>query len=147
MIRSPEYREAKATVRRLEAGERKARKAEALKRAKVEIASIMANGKDRRKREPKFLAYIRRQPCEAAHRGGCFGRIEAAHIRYSDGPGRINPGMGNLNHDHHANPLCHGHHQHDQHRRNERAFWDRLGKDAYATAAAHYAAYKGADHG
>jgi hypothetical protein len=47
------------------------------------------------------------------------------------------------NHDRHANPLCHGHHQHDQHKRAERLFWDRVGKDAYATAAAHYAAYQG----
>lgn len=145
MIRSSEYRRAKEIVRRLEAGERKARKAESLKRAKAEIANIMANGKDRRQREPKFLAYVRRQPCEARSFGTCDGPIEAAHIRYSDGPGRINPGLGNRNHDRHANPLCHFHHQHDQHKRNERDFWASIGKDAYETAAGHYARYKGAD--
>lgn len=145
MLKSPELRQAKATVRRLEAGERKARKAEALKRAKVEITSIMENRKHPREKDPKFLAYVRRQRCEARSFGNCDGPIEAAHIRYSDGSGRINPGMGNRNHDRHANPLCHFHHQHDQHRRNERVFWEMLGKDAYETAAGHYAAYKGTD--
>ncbi|WP_332657325.1 hypothetical protein [Brevundimonas sp.] len=98
-----------------------------------------------RETDPGFLAYLRRQPCEARGFGPCSGRIEAAHVRYSDAAaGAINPGMQRKNHDRHANPLCNGHHQHDQHRRSERAFWERLGKDAYATAAAHYAAYQGA---
>jgi hypothetical protein len=99
----------------------------------------------RRKREqdPGFLAYLRRQPCEAAHMGGCSGPIEAAHIRFSDASkGVSNPGAGRKNHDRHANPLCRHHHQHDQHTRSERAFWQGLDKDAYDTAAAHFAAYQ-----
>lgn len=95
-----------------------------------------------RERDPGFLAYIRRQPCEAIHLGGCEGPIEAAHVRYSDAAAGVrNPGMQRKNHDRHANPLCRFHHQHDQHTRAERFFWDRLGKDAYATAAEHYARY------
>lgn len=98
-----------------------------------------------RERDVGFMAYIRRQPCEARHLGGCSGGIEAAHVRYSDASkGAVNPGMQRKNHDRHCNPLCHFHHQHDQHKRQERAFWAALGKDAYDTAAGHYAAYQGA---
>lgn len=97
--------------------------------------------RERRETDPGFLAYLRRQPCEAARLGGCSGPIEAAHIRYSDARHGHNPGMQRKNHDRHANPLCRFHHQHDQHRRSERAFWTSVGKDAYETAAAHYAAY------
>jgi hypothetical protein len=97
-----------------------------------------------RERDPGFLAYLRRQPCEARHLGGCEGPIEAAHVRYSDaGRGAVNPGLQRRNHDRHANPLCRGHHQHDQHAGAERAFWGRVGKDAYDTAAGHYARYLG----
>jgi hypothetical protein len=97
-------------------------------------------------REPRdtdaaFLAYLRRQPCEAAGLGGCSGPIEAAHIRYSEAGRGRNPGLQRKNHDRHANPLCRFHHQHDQHKGAERAFWARLGKDAYATAERHYAAF------
>jgi hypothetical protein len=95
-----------------------------------------------RETDPGFLAYLRRQLCEARHLGGCSGPIEAAHVRYSDASkGARNPGMQRRNHDRHANPLCRGHHQGDQHSRSERAFWADVGKDAYDTAAAHYAAY------
>lgn len=91
-----------------------------------------------------FLAYLRRQPCEARHLGNCEGRIEAAHIRYSDALYGRNPGMQRKNHDRNANPLCTFHHHCDQHMRHERDFWDDLGKNAYETAAVHYAAYRSA---
>jgi hypothetical protein len=97
-----------------------------------------------RETDPGFLAYLRRQPCEARALGGCAGPIEAAHVRYSDAKaGSVNPGMARKNHDRHANPLCRFHHQHDQHAGAERAFWARVGRDAYATAAGHFAAYRG----
>ncbi|VDC49729.1 hypothetical protein BREV_BREV_01375 [Brevundimonas mediterranea] len=76
--------------------------------------------------------------------GGCDGPVEAAHVRYSDAAaGSVNPGMQRRNHDRHCNPLCHHHHQHDQHKRNERAFWAAAGLDAYASAAQYYAEYQG----
>jgi len=97
-----------------------------------------------RETDPGFLAYLRRQPCEAAHLGGCAGPIQSAHIRYADAArGAREPGMQRKNHDRHANPLCEAHHIHDQHRRRERDFWSSLGKDAYDTAAGHFAAYRG----
>ncbi len=99
-----------------------------------------------RERDNGFLAYLRRQPCEARSLGGCTGPIDPAHIQFNDGPDRQNPGGARKNHDRHANPLCRGHHD-QQHSMNERAFWSLLGKDAYETAAAHYAAYQKAhDH-
>jgi hypothetical protein len=127
--------EDRAVVRKAMQRARRAR-SEALK------ASRAPNKRDERERDPGFLAYLRRCPCEAAHLGGCEGPIEAAHIRFSDGANGRNPGMGRKNHDRNANPLCRHHHQHDQHKRNERAFWLSLGKDAYATAAGHMRAYR-----
>lgn len=95
-----------------------------------------------RETDSGFLAYLRRQPCDARHMGGCSGPIQAAHIRFSDAAaGSINPGMQRKNHDRHATALCEGHHIHGQHRTNERAWWASIGRDAYATAAAHFASY------
>ena len=131
-------------TRKEEADIRRRRAARANKRAiGKRVQHVNAKPDRGRERDPLFLAYLRRQPCEASHLGDCDGRIEAAHIRYSDGPGRCNPGMGRKNHDRHANPLCHHHHQHDQHKRRERAFWASLGKDAYERAAVHFAAFSG----
>lgn len=95
-----------------------------------------------RERDNGYLAYLRRQPCEARALGGCSGPIDPAHIRYNDGPGRLNPGGGRKNHDRHCNPLCRAHH--DEQHNAERYFWERLNKDAYDTAAKHYAEYQGA---
>lgn len=121
-----------------------ARRAAAKARRKAMRADPMKGQREVRERDPGFLAYLRRQPCEARHLGGCEGPIEAAHVRYSDtGKGSVNPGMGRKNHDRNANPLCRGHHQHDQHKGAERLFWQRVGKDAYDAAAAHFAAYRG----
>lgn len=123
----------KDVQRRARAKARKARQAAIGKPAKGQ--------REPRETDPGFLAYLRRQPCEAAHLGGCSGPIEAAHIRYSDATHGRNPGMQSKNHDRNANPLCREHHQRDQHAGAERAFWSRLGKDAYETAAKHYARY------
>lgn len=99
-----------------------------------------------RERDPGFLAYLRRQPCEAAHLGGCKGPIEAAHVRYSDASrGVVNPGMGRKNHDRHCLPLCAHHHRNVQHKMNERRFWQMVEKDPYVVAERHYEAYTGDD--
>lgn len=95
-----------------------------------------------REKDNGFRAYVRRQPCEARALGGCSGPVQHAHVSYRvDGiPNSF--GRGVKNHDRHGNPLCAGHHQ-LQHETGERLFWSRLGKDAYATAAAHFARYQG----
>lgn len=84
-----------------------------------------------------YRAWIRRQPC-AVGPLGCDGPIEAAHLRFSDyAAGRQNPGMGRKSDDDKwLTPLCRFHHQHDQHRRSERAFWAAHGVDPNALAIA-----------
>ncbi len=135
----------RAEIAAIERPERlEAAKARAKMRAAAEkrVGKREAGQRQARETDPGFLAYLRRQACEARALGGCEGPIEAAHIRYSDASkGAVNPGMQRKNHDRHANPLCHQHHQHDQHKKSERAFWARLDKDAYDTAARHFAAY------
>lgn len=124
-----------ALIKREQARERKSKlKAERKARGTVDRGRERDNG---------FLAYLRRQPCEAASLGGCDGPMDPAHIRYNDGPGRLNPGGGRKNHDRRCNPLCRAHH--DEQHKAEKYFWDRLGKDAYDTAAAHYARYQTGD--
>ena len=98
-----------------------------------------------RVRDPGFLAFVRRLPCIAGLvEGGCEGPIEAAHIRYSDAAlGRVNPGLQAKPSDRWSTPLCRHHHQHDQHARAERVFWERLGIDPGILSMALYAAYLG----
>lgn len=106
----------------------------------------MSGQRQPREHDKPFLAYLRRQPCAAAHLGGCEGKIEAAHVRYSSAKhGARNPGMQNKNHDRHANPLCRFHHHGDQHKRRERAFWEAVGVDAYDNAARLYARFLAGD--
>lgn len=131
MIRSPAYREAKAVIREENRVARKASKK----------AAPVVKPTRGRELDKGFLIYLRRQPCEARGLGGCDGRIDPAHIRYNDGPNRLNPGAGRKNHDRHCNALCRTHHD-MQHSMDERRFWSLFGKDAYATAEAQYAAYQ-----
>lgn len=99
-----------------------------------------------RERDNGFRQYIRRQPCEARHLGGCSGPVQHAHVSYRVHGIANSFGRGVKNHDRHGNPLCDGHHKMQHDMGDERAFWSMLGKDAYATAAAHYAAYTGEPH-
>jgi len=102
-----------------------------------------------RERDPGYLAFVRRLPCVAGLvEGGCSGRVEAAHIRFSDASlGRVNPGLQLKSSDRWATPLCRFHHQHDQHQRNERAFWERLRIEPGALSIALHAAYAAGQDG
>lgn len=102
-----------------------------------------------RERDPGFLAYLRRLPCVAGMiEGGCEGPIEAAHIRMSSAKhGTRNAGMQQKPHDRHALPACHHHHQHDQHRGSEAAFYGRLGIDPFELSAALFSAYQAGQDG
>ena len=93
-----------------------------------------------RERDNGFCQYIRRQPCEAGHRGDCLGPVQHAHVSYQVAGIANSFGRGVKNHDRHGNPLCAGHHA-EQHRVGEKPFWAWLGKDAYETAAAHFDRY------
>lgn len=141
MIRSAEYREAKATVKRLDAAQRKARKAEALKLVKVQIESILANKKHPRERDNAHLAFVRRLPCIAC---GDWPPSQAAHVRsgYSE-DGWAPTGMAQKPSDWRTLPLCGSCHltgPKAQHKANERAWWERLGIHPPSVCTALYAA-------
>ncbi len=51
------------------------------------------------------LRFIRQQQCLVAASGGCWGRVEAHHVRRGS-----NVGMGATPGDDRAVPLCHRHH-------------------------------------
>lgn len=128
-------------VKRVERKERRKKDREARQR----VGKRDVGQRQPREHDPGYLAFVRRQLCAVAHLGGCEGPIEAAHIRYSDAKaGSRNPGMQAKNHDRFANPLCRHHHNHDQHKRKEPAFWSAAGINAYANAAELFAAYSSA---
>ena len=97
-----------------------------------------------RVRDNTYLAWIRRLPCLAGTvEGGCQGTVESAHVRFADAAaGWDAPGLQRKPSDLRALPLCSLHHQHDQHRGNERAFYERLGVNAPALCAALRAAFE-----
>lgn len=96
-----------------------------------------------RERDNGFRQYIRRQPCEAAHMGGCAGPIQHAHVSYQQHGIPNSFGRGIKNHDRHGNPLCAEHHRIQGDVMGEKPFWAWVGKDPYETSAAHFAAYLG----
>lgn len=55
--------------------------------------------------EKAFNQWLRGRPCAVEARGGCFGKIEAAHT-----PDPASKGIGTKAADHNCIPLCHGHH-------------------------------------
>lgn len=129
--------EQRAVVNEAKRIQREARKAATKARPKSPKA-------DRgRERDNGFLAYLRRQPCEAAGVGPCLGPVEAAHVSYRVAGIPNSFGRGVKNHDRHANPLCATHHAVQHGMGSEQRFWAGLGKDAYETAARHFAAYQG----
>lgn len=93
-----------------------------------------------RERDTGYLQFLRRQPCEARGMSQCAGAVQAAHVSYRVAGISNSFGRSVKNHDRHANPLCADHHR-IQHNVGEKPFWAALGKDAYETAAGHFAAY------
>lgn len=75
--------------------------------------------KEKTPRNPKYLDFIRSQPCLRGWSGGCSAgaRSEAAHVRFLGGGGvSLKPS------DYHTVPLCSKHHEF-QHQKGELAFW------------------------
>jgi hypothetical protein len=58
------------------------------------------------KRAPGFLQWLRGRPCLLVDKGGCEGKMEAAHVDYAGGKG-----IGTKVHDKHCIPLCSEHHR------------------------------------
>ncbi|MFN4296753.1 MAG: hypothetical protein ACK4FB_07905 [Brevundimonas sp.] len=132
------------TQREILAAAQAIKREENRKRRRAVKSQIPAEKRHRGQEKDKgFLQYLRRQPCEAQGFGFCGGPVQAAHVSYQQHGIPNSFGRGVKNHDRHANPLCAEHHkiQHDM--GNERRFWASIGKDAYETAARHYAAYQG----
>lgn len=121
-----------AAARRIKARERKEQKAKRPKAEKATRGREIDNG---------FRQYVRRQPCEARHKGGCAGPIQHAHISYRVHGIANSFGRSVKNHDRHGNPLCAEHHRIQGEVMGEKPFWAWLGKDAYETAAGHYERY------
>jgi hypothetical protein len=144
MTYTPSEREILRQAAKVRKAARERRPAPKADRKAVRSTPKLANPRQPRERDPGFLAFLRRLPCVAGMvEGGCSGPVEAAHLRFSDASvGRVNPGMGRKPSDKWATSLCRGHHQHDQHMKAERAFWERLGIDPNALSQALYAAYR-----
>lgn len=91
-----------------------------------------------RKREPGFLAFLRRQPCTFAG-PNCEGRIDPAHIRMHK-PGELPTGGGRKSDDDRCVPLCRK--CHDEQHDGEVRFWATRGKDPFEVAAELYRRYQ-----
>jgi hypothetical protein len=119
-------------------------RAKARKDRTAKIGKPAEGQRQPRVREPLYLAWVRRLPCVACLCHGVVETrgIEAAHLRFSDAKlGRINSGMQAKPDDRWVTPLCHHHHQHDQHKRNEPRFWSDLGIEPGALCLDLHAAY------
>lgn len=105
---------------------------------------MRVNVAPRRKNAPRpawkvataYLQWLRGRECAFASRGGCWGKIEAAHT-----PDPQSKAMGSKAADHNAIPACQGHHklQTDQ-------GWSAVGLDrerAQAMAGAYWKAWPG----
>ena len=95
-----------------------------------------------RERDNGFRQFIRRQPCEARHKGGCQGPVQHAHISYRVAGIPNSFGRGVKNHDRYATPLCAGHHHIQTNVMGEKPFWAWVDKDPYEIAARLFAQYQ-----
>lgn len=108
----------------------------------------MIRQREPRQLDPKFLAFVRRQPCCIC---GATRGVEAAHIRMGNPDlGKMPAGMQQKPDDRWVTPLCGpdlttnrpGCHAR-QHEVREIDFWMFHGKDPFAIAARLYAEYGG----
>lgn len=139
----------KAQVRELERPEKEARKIQRAKaRAKRETAIDRSRKEQRqpRERDNAYLAWLRRQCCVVGAIAGwpCSGRIDPAHIRYSDArAGKLNPGAGRKPDDKWCLPVCRTHHDAQHAYGDERKWWcSEVGVDAIDLARAVHGAFQ-----
>jgi hypothetical protein len=93
-----------------------------------------------------FKQWLRGRPCMIADRGGCWGRIEAAHVDYAGGKG-----MGTKVADRFCVPMCSEHHR-VQHQHGWPAFEANFKINALEASKAYWSAWPGrakweAEHG
>lgn len=144
----------RAQVKELERPEREAAKiARARSRRKREAAIDRTRTEQRkpRERDNGYLAFLRRQCCVVGLITGwhCSGRIDPAHIRYSDvKAGKVNPGGGMKPDDKWCLPVCRTHHDAQHAYGDERKWWGaEVGADPLDLSAALYAAYQAGEDG
>lgn len=131
VIATPTVRKAKAVL---------AKHRKALKAARpARVIPTVKGQRAPRKRDPGFLAYVRRQGC-AVGPIGCDGPTQAAHIR-TGLPGEPPTGLQRKPDDSRCTPLCAGHHR-QQHAMQEMRFWAQFGKDPFTIAAYLYRQYQ-----
>lgn len=133
-------------IREIEKPERAAKRAKARTERKARSKAIgkTAQGqRQERQHDKPYLAHTRLQPCILAGRDECSGRIDPAHLRFSDyKSGRVNPGMGTKSADAWVLPLCRKHHTAQHAAGNERRWWSCWGIDPNAECVRRYAAFK-----
>ncbi|WP_293921078.1 hypothetical protein [Sphingobium sp. UBA5915] len=88
-------------------------------------------------RAPSFLQWLRGRNCLLCDKGGCEGRIEAAHVDYAGGKG-----VGIKVADRYAIPLCSAHHR-AQHNWGWQTFEDNFRIDALEASKAYWNAWPG----
>lgn len=93
-----------------------------------------------------FKQWLRGRDCMIADRGGCAGRIEAAHVDYAG-----DKGMATKVSDRFCVPLCHEHHR-VQHQHGWSAFEGNYKVNALEASKAYWSAWPGrarweAEHG
>jgi hypothetical protein len=92
------------------------------------------------KSAPAFLQWLRGRPCLLEGKGGCGGKIEAAHVDYAG-----DKGMGTKASDRFAVPMC-GEHHAAQHRWGWQSFEGNFGMapgDTLLAANAYWQAWPG----
>lgn len=92
------------------------------------------------KRAPQFRQWLRGRPCLLADKGGCEGKMEAAHVDYAGGKG-----VATKVHDKFSIPLCSEHHR-TQHSWGWQTFEGNFGMspgDAKLAAEAYWQAWPG----
>lgn len=123
------------TVRKLEAEKRSAlapakkqaaaeRKADRKARSKVHVNT--PGQRHEREHDKTYLAALRRRRCCVGAITGkpCDGRIDPAHIRFTDrAAGRLNPGLQNKSDDRWCLAVCRKHHDEQHAYGNEAKWW------------------------
>ena len=128
-----------AELARALAAKRKARRAPARR------ARAVSPKADRgRKRDPGYLAFLRRQLCSVGWGSGfarCSGHIDAAHIR-THKPGERPTGLQRKPDDCRATSLCRRHHTEQHDSGNEMRWWACYGLDPFEVAERLFAEYE-----
>ena len=94
-------------------------------------------GRPAEKRAPRYLQWLRGRRCFLHDKGGCAGKMEAAHVDHAGGKG-----IGTKVADKFAVPMC-SHHHSESHRIGRNTFEARHRINLLAAAEAYWRAWPG----